>query len=190
MNELYVLVDSKLNLIISPIMELPSNWGNISGVKFLSEEKLADLSWAGEKNLGWKKITDPDLNTVNVSEEWIGFQRANLKDLVSSKRKEMESEVMTFGEKQIKLNEKKKNALSFKLSGSFNDTDTFIWKFMNGTYEVTYRELKEIRNSIDSYLQECFDVEYRFSKLVDTTNKTNGLFNLNLNLNWPSTVRC
>jgi len=189
MNELYVLVDSEQNLILSPIMELPLNWGNISGVKFLPEEKLSDLSWAGEKNLGWKKITDPDLSTVNVTEEWIGFQRANLKQIISSKRKEMESEVLTFGEKQIKLDEKTKNALSFKLSGSFNDTDTLIWKFMNGIYEVTYGELKHIRDSIDSYLQECFDIEYKFSNLVDTTEETNGLFNLNLSLNWPSTLR-
>ena len=101
MNDLYVLVDSKQNLIISPIMELPLNWGNMSGVKYLSEEKLADVSWAGEVGLGWKKITDPDLSTVDVTKEWIHFQGANLKRIVSSKRKEMESEVLTFGEKQI-----------------------------------------------------------------------------------------
>ena len=189
MNELYVLVDSIQNLIISPIMELPLNWGNISGVKFLPEEKIKDLSWAGEVGLGWKKVTDPDLSTVNVTEDWIGFQKANLKQIVSSKRKEMESEVLTFGEKQIKLNDRTKNALSFKLSGSFNDTDTFIWKFMNGTYRVTYSELKEIRNSIDSYLQECFDIEHKFSNLVDMTKETDGLFNLSLSLNWPSTTR-
>lgn len=189
MNELYVLVDSTQNLIISPIMELPLNWGNISGVKFLSEEKLEDLSWAGEVGLGWKKVTDPDLSTVNVTEEWIGFQRANLKKMISSKRKEMESEVLTFGEKQIKLSERTKTALSFKLSGSFNDTDTFVWKFMNGSYKVTYGELKEIRDSIDSYLQECFDIEYKFANFVDTTDRIDGLFNINLSLNWPSTTR-
>lgn len=189
MNELYVLVDSKLNLIISPIMELPLNWGNVSGIKFLSEEKLKDLSWAGESNLGWKKITDPDLSTVGVTKEWIHFQGANLKQIVSSKRKEMESEVLTFGEKQIKLNEKTKINLIFKLSGSFNDTDTLVWKFMNGTYEITFNELKEIRDSIDSYLQECFNIEHKFSNLVDTIKEKDKLFDIHLGLNWPSTVR-
>ena len=189
MNDLYVLVDSELNLIITPMMKLPSNWGNICGLNSLSEEKISDLSWAGEKHLGWKKITDPDLSTVDVPEDWIGFQRANLKQLVSSKRKEMEFEILTFGEKRIKLDEKTKIDLIFKLSGSFNDTDTLVWKFINGTHEITFKELKEIRNSIDSYLQECFDIEHKFSNLVDTTEKINELFNLNLNSNWPSTIR-
>ena len=189
MNDLYVLVDSKLNLIITPMMKLPSNWGNICGLNLLSEEKISDLSWAGEKHLGWKKITDPNLNTVDVTEEWIGFQKANLKQMVSSKRKEMESAVLTFGEKRIKLSEKVKNSLTFKLSGSFNDTDTLIWKFMNGTYKVTYGELEGIRNSIDSYLQECFDIEHKFSNLVDTIKEKDKLFDIHLSLNWPSTVR-
>ena len=184
-----MLVDSKKNLIISPIMELPLNWGNISGVKSLPKEKLEDLSWAGEVGLGWKKITDPNLITVNVNEDWIGFQRENLKKIVSSKRKKMESEILTFGEKQIKLNERIKNSLSFKLSGSFNNADTLIWKFMNGTYEVTYSELKEIRDSIDSYLQECFNLEHKFSNIVDTTKEINDLFSINFSFNWPSTVR-
>lgn len=186
MNELYVLVDTKINLIISPIMELPSTWGNISGVKHLSEEKLSDLGWAGEKGLGWRRITDPELKTFNVTDDWMGFQRANLKQIISSKRKEMENEIITFEEKQLELNEKTKNSISFKLLGSHNDTDTFSWKFMNGTYEITYAELKEIWCCIDSYIQKCFDIEYEFSKVVDSTEEK-GLFNLNLNCNWPST---
>lgn len=189
MNDLYVLVDSELNLIITPMMKLPSNWGNVCGLNLLSEEKISDLSWAGEKHLGWKKITDPNLNTVDVTEEWIGFQKANLKQMVSSKRKEMESAVLTFGEKRIKLSEKVKNSLTFKLSGSFNDTDTLIWKFMNGTYKVTYGELKGIRNSIDSYLQECFDIEHKLSIHIDMLEEKNELLNLNLSPNWPNTTR-
>ena len=70
MNDLYVLVDTKINLIISPIMELPSTWGNMCGVKNLSEEKLFDLGWAGEKGLGWRRITDPELKTFNVTDDW------------------------------------------------------------------------------------------------------------------------
>ena len=44
MNELYVLVDIKINLIISPLLNY-STWGNIWR-KHLSEEKLSDLEWA------------------------------------------------------------------------------------------------------------------------------------------------
>lgn len=188
MNELYVLVDSKQNLIISPIMELPLNWGNINGLKLLSDEKLKDLSWAGKDGLGWKKITDPDLSTIDVTDEWLSFQKSNFKQLVSSKRKELENEILTFKSKQIKLNERVKNSLSFKLLGSFNDTDTLAWKFMNGTFQITYAELKELFNFINTYVQDCFDVEYEFSNFLDTIKDKNVLLNMDINLKWPDTT--
>ncbi len=187
MNELYVLVDLKENMIISPIMELPLNFGNISGVKFLSDEKLADLTWAGEKNLGWRKVTDPTLESVTVPDDWLSFQIANLKQLISDAREEKENEILTFGSKKVRMNERVKSSLTFKLVGSFNDTDTLIWKFMNGTFEITYAELKKLYTFIDTYTQECFNIEHEFSTILDTIEDKNILLNVNLNLNWPST---
>mgnify|MGYP007063396853 CR=1 FL=1 len=82
MNDFYVLIHLELNLIICPVMKLPKDWCNISGLNLLSYEKIYDLEWAGHKDLSWRKLSDiPD--EFSGSKEWLDISKLILKNYVS-----------------------------------------------------------------------------------------------------------
>lgn len=187
MNDLYVLVDFSLKQIITPIGELPVDWSNINGLNLIDDEKIKDLSWSGHENLGWFNIKDQNLTKYEVPDGWLETSKLKLKSLIATQRWEKESKVLTFQEKQLKVDYRTKLSLFFT-SFSFEQNETINWKFLNGIYEMSSLELKEIYNSTISYVQKCFDVEYELSKLIDNIKTKEDLFDLNLNLVWPSTI--
>lgn len=187
MNDFYVLIDFSLKQIITPIGELPVDWSNICGLNIIDDEKIKDLSWAGHKNLGWFNIKDSNLTEYEISNDWLESSKLKLKSLIATQRWEKETEILTFHEKQFKVDYRTKLSL-FSTSFSFEQDKIINWKFLNGTYEMSYLELKELYNFIISYVQKCFDVEYELSKLIDNTETKDDLFNLDLNLVWPSTI--
>lgn len=81
MNDIYVLIDIKLNMIICPPMRLPHVWANINGLNFLPEEKLIDLTWAGHPNLSWR-LSNKVPDGLDVSDEWMEISKNNIKKLL------------------------------------------------------------------------------------------------------------
>ena len=80
MNDIYVLIDNKLNQIICPLMRLPEIWANINGLHLLPKEKLDDLTWAGHPNLSWKQI-DNVPEGLSVPNNWLEISQNNMKQL-------------------------------------------------------------------------------------------------------------
>lgn len=186
MNELYVLVDLKENTIISPLMELPSDWANINGLNLFPKDKIKNLSWAGHENLGWISFSDKNLSEFSAPDQWLEMSKLKLKSIISAQRWEKENEVLTFKGKQLKIDERTKVSLSFKITNLKDTNETVVWKFMNGLFEIDFSELIELYDFINSYIQDCFNVEYDFSNLVNSAQTKDDLSNLNLNLNWPN----
>lgn len=187
MNNLYVLIDFSLKQIITPIEELPSNWSNISGLNLLGDKKIKDLSWSGHENLGWFNVKDSKLAEYEIPDGWLESSKLKLKSLTSAQRWEKENEILTFKEKQLKIDDRTKISLAFR-SLSSEQNEVINWKFLNGTYKISSSELAEMYNSVTSYIQKCFDVEYELSKLLDNIETKEDLFNLDLNLDWPNTT--
>ena len=186
MNNLYVLVDFNLNQIITPVDKLPSDWSNISGLDLLDAEKIKNLDWCENPNLGWFNINDKELTEYSIIPEWLEISKLKLKSLISLQRWERENEILTFEGKQLKLDDRTKLSLIFR-SFSIEENEIINWKFLNGTYEISSLELIQIYNFTTSYIQNCFDIEYEFSKLVDNIITKEDLLNIDLNLEWPDT---
>ena len=187
MNKLHVLVDFNSNLVLTPAQYLPENWANINGVNLLSEEKIKDLSWAGHDGLGWIDIQGENITEYTFDEMWLTSSKLNLKSLVATHRWEKENEILTINTKQIKLDERTKSSLTFKLL-NLVDGEDITWKFLNGTYTISSEEFIELCNLTHSYIQSCFTVEHEFASNVDLIQTTEDLVNLNTTLTWPNTT--
>lgn len=186
MNDLYVLLDLNSKNIMTPIQYLPENWANINGLDLLEYEKIKDLNWSGN-NFGWYNIELEDISEYHHDDIWIISSKENLKSVVASKRWEMENEVLTFEGKNIILDERTKSSLTFKLLNS-KESDIITWKFLNGIHELTYEKFLLLCNFVDTYSQQCFDVEFNFSSSVDSANTLEELLNVNFDLSWPETT--
>jgi hypothetical protein len=186
MNNLYVLVDFQSNHILTPIQYLPENWSNINGLNLMDEEKIKDLSWAGHDHFGWINIQSEDISQYNSTDDWLVSSKLKLKSLISSQRWEKENEILIFNEKQFIIDDRTKLSLIFK-SFSAKENEIINWKFLNGTHQISSSELIEIYNFATTYIQNCFDVEYEFSNLLDNITTKENLLSINVNLDWPST---
>ena len=111
LNDLYVLVDNEKNLIIDKIQELPENWNNISGLKYLSDNKIKNLNWSGNENLGWIKINSNDIKKYSSSKETLELNKNYLKSLISKIRKEKQSEHIKYNQAVIKTDLKTRCSL-------------------------------------------------------------------------------
>jgi hypothetical protein len=187
MNDFYVLVDLNNKKILCPIMELPSNWANISGLNLMSDSKISDLTWAGHSNLGWKRFSDKSLIEYATSNEWFEASKLKLKSCIKEERKIRESEALSFKGNIFLPDEKTKNSILLKLL-SINNDDTFIWKFANRTTEINSKDFSDLHKFLTSYIQKCFDIEYDFTNLINLTKTFEDLYNLDLELDWPNTT--
>jgi hypothetical protein len=187
MNKLYILVDFNSNQVLTPVQYLPENWSNINGLDLMDEEKIKDLSWAGHDSFGWINIQSEDITEYNFDEMWMTSSKLNLKSLAANHRWEKENEILTINEKQIKLDERTKSSLTFKLP-NLVEGEEITWKFLNGTYIISSEEFVELCNLTNSYIQSCFAVEYEFNSNVDSIQTAEDLVNLNTTLIWPNTT--
>jgi hypothetical protein len=187
MNDLFVLVDFRLKSIISPVDLLPINWANVNGLDGLDDDKLKDLKWAGHDYFGWLKFNDPDLNKYEGSDEWLESSKLKIKSLVSMIKREKEGETLTYKGKNLKIDDKTKVSLLFTLSTTKED-EVIMWKFLNGSYQMSGSELKKMVKLTNSHIQECFDVEYEFFEKIDNIQTKQDLLEIDINLSWPNTV--
>ena len=132
-------------------------------------------------------ILDENTYKINKTKKtFLEISKLKLKSLISLQRWERENEILTFEGKQLKLDDRTKLSLIFR-SFSIEENEIINWKFLNGTYEISSLELIQIYNFTTSYIQNCFDIEYEFSKLVDNIITKEDLLNIDLNLEWPDT---
>jgi hypothetical protein len=187
MNDFYVLVDLKKKMILCPVMDLPSNWANISGLNLMSDNKVGDLTWAGHSNLGWKRFSNKSMVEYTSTDEWVTASQLKFKSSIKEERKIRESQILSFKGNQFCLDDKTKNSILYKLL-SIGENDTFVWKFINRSVEIDSKDFIDLHKFTSSYIQSCFDVEYQFTNLISLTKTFEDLFNLNLKLDWPGTT--
>jgi hypothetical protein len=180
-NQLYVWVDKKLNIIGTLPDFLPENWKNYNGMSGLSEGMLNEL--------GWYKINDLSLINYGYSDEWLNQFKKQLLQKISNQRWEAQTEAVTYNGNVYILNDSTINALHQKRTIVASDpTATFTWKTRDSMVQLTSTDLINLTNSINSYIQECFDIEETFIGSVLPLNTLEDLLQVNLNITWPSTT--
>lgn len=167
MNDYYVLVDYELNKIINVLNPIQDNWNNISGLRNYTDKELKNLSWAGHPNLGWLKITSPDISNFTCDEDWLDISKNNLKKIVKDKKEFALGEELSFNEKRIKADEKTKTELSLKLL-TIEENNTVSWKFINEFHQVTKKDILDMLKFIVNYTQQCYDEEMRLYEEIDS----------------------
>lgn len=179
-NDLYVLTDSESNIITTLPESIPKNWKNIHGLNLLDQESL--------KSLGWYKIDDPDLLNFEHSQEWLSQFKKQILENISYQRWQAQTESITYNGNAYVLNEQTITALYQKrLVVESNPNTTFIWKTRDSMIELTGSELINLTNSINLYIQECFNIEKNFIDNFSSYLTLEDLLELDLDIIWPST---
>jgi len=166
MNDYYVLVDYELSKIINVLNPLQENWSNINGLKNYPDEQLENLSWAGHPNLGWIRITSPNISNFTYDEGWLETSKNNLKKIVKDKREFALGKELLFKGKKIKADEKTKTELSLKLL-TIGENDSISWKFITEFHQITKQDINDMLKFIGEYTQQCYDEEMRLYGVID-----------------------
>lgn len=190
MNKLYTYVNHE-NLTIDNLAQfLPENWKNILGLNLYSDEKLENLSWAGHSNYGWVNLSTFDLSSYTPLPEWLELSKNGMKSIVSKFRYEAETEPLIWNGHQIKIDERTKTSLSFKILSAQSNLDyKCFWKFSGDDIaELTISELKNISTLIDDHIQKCFELEFQKITEIENCETPYDLGNINLNINLLTTT--
>lgn len=165
LNDLYVLVDIEKSVIIDKIQELPENWNNISGLKYLSEDKIKCLDWSENKNLGWINIKSDDIKKYSASKETLELNKNYLKSLVSKIRKEKQSEYIKYDDAYLKTDLKTRCSLLLLINSDLEDDINF--KCLNGYFSFNQEQLEDILDKINYHIQKYFDIEKNIFDQID-----------------------
>ena len=177
LNDLYVLVDTEKNLIIDKVQELPENWNNISGLKCLSEDKIKNLDWSGNKNLGWISIKSEDIKKYSSSKETLELNKNYLKSLVSKIRKEKQSEHIRYDNALFKTDLKTRQSLLLLINSDLENDINF--KCLNGYFSFDQYQLEDILDKINSHIQKYFDIEKNIFDQIDRCDSIKDFANIN-----------
>jgi|688.fasta_scaffold46619_3 hypothetical protein len=177
LNDFYVLVDNEKKLIIDKVQELPENWNNISGLKYLPDKKIKCLDWSGNKNLGWINIKSNDIKKYSSSKETLELNKNHFKNLVSKIRKEKQSEHIRYDNAQIKTDLKTRHSLLFLINSNLENDINF--KCLNGYFSFNLDQLKDILNKINNHTQKYFDIEKNIFDQIDKCDSVQDFVNIN-----------
>lgn len=174
LNDFYVLVDTETNKIIDKIQTLPEGWKNISGLKGLSDDKLRNLDWAGQYNLGWINIKSDNIKNFYCSEKNLELNKNEFKILSSKVRKNKQSEPIRYKNAIIKVSSKSRFCLEI-----IKEMDEINYKCLNGYYTFNSSDIKEICAIIDKQIQKYFDIEKNIYKQIDKCSSISDFLKIN-----------
>lgn len=177
LNDLYVLVDNEKNIIIDKVQELPENWNNISGLKSLPNDKLKNLDWSENKNLGWINITSNDIKKYSISKETLDLNKNQLKSLISKIRKEKQLEYINYNQSQIKTDLETRHSLIFLINSELSNDINF--KCLNGYFSFNRDQLKDILNQINNHIQKYFNIEKNIFDQINKCDNVQDFMNIN-----------
>lgn len=184
----YVLVDKESNKVLSHPTKLPENWQNIQGLSSLTDEELSDLEWAGHKNFGWVKFDSEFDFDFEFSTDWLEFAKNSVKNEYANQRWENEKKGILYKGVLIDSDDRTKTAILLKLQTVITSSEekTFSWKYNNSTFEFSSADIINISNSLNDYIQKCFDVEAELIVQVNGVTLPEELCEFNLEVTWPS----
>lgn len=188
--ELYFYCDIKKKEILDEAKPLDENWQTICGLKFLSEDELKDLSWAGYVGVGFLKLTNPTINQYAYSDKLLNNVRINLKNQLND----------------IKINKEFCGIIvnnSFNISLSTESKTDFIFKYLyykdrvkedvdiqlntnSGIIYIPNQKFLKIFDFMQQYLNELELVKVNIDKKIDDMLTIMQLSKFDLNsVDWP-----
>lgn len=191
-NDLYIKVNLKEKTILEPPKELELNWNNISGLCYLSDNELKDLSWAGYDDIGFIKFTKDNLILVEdyyISAEIISQIKRELKDILSEMRYTYETGgVIIDNRYHLSTSDRSKILIYGKYLECLSNPElSFNWKSTSGPIHLTANEFIGIFNGIQKFTQECFDIEIKFIEKINSCSTILELFSIDLtSIEWTS----
>lgn len=177
LNDFHVLVDLEKKLFIDKIQVLPENWNNISGLKNLKSEKLEDLSWSGNVNLGWINIRSEKLKEYKSTKENLELNKNTFKELISKFKKEKISKSIEYRGIKFPTDEKTRYSLFIK---KFSNEEKINFKSFNKYYTLTKDQINEIYDIMEKHIQKYFDWEMNVYSQIDQCNSLIDFLNITL----------
>ena len=177
LDELYVLVDIRQKIVIDKIQKLPENWKNIAGLPGLTDEQISNLKWAGYEGYGWIRLNSPSLNDYQSSPENLELNKNTFKKLVSNFKKQKILDGVQYQGIKFTADEKTRYSLFIK---KLSNLDTVNYKSFNKYYTFTKKQIIEICDIIELYVQKCFDWEMKVYMQIENCNSLGDFLNVNL----------
>jgi len=191
-SDIYFYVDLNNKKILEEPKPLQTNWKNISGLSFLSDNELLDLSWAGHDGFGFIKfdpINQEKIKKYSFDEHVLLKFKSQLKDKLNRDRIHHEKKgVIINNQYLIKLDVPTKISLSMKyLQCNSNKNLFFNWETSSGYKEFTSLEFIHLFEKIMQFIQTSIDIKIKYSKKIDLCSSIAELIPIQFsNIKWNS----
>lgn len=179
-NNFYILVDTEKKVTIGKIEKLPENWNNISGLSNFTDDQLKDLSWSGNNNIGFVKLSSEELQEYSSSEENLDLNKSQLKILVSNNKAEKKSEYVIFNNIKIPVDDNTRYSILIKRIQALKDESlTFNFKCFGEYSTFTSLQMIEVSDIIEQYIQSLYDKEMEIFNAIDSCQTISDFLNIN-----------
>jgi hypothetical protein len=191
-SDLYIEVDIENKRILDFPKKLDINWNNISGLCYLSDSELSDLSWAGHPNIGFFKYTPDNIEIIKLFsiENNLFLQiKESIKGNLSELRYHHETNgVIIDNRYQLSTSDRSKILMQGKYFECLSDDSLlFDWKSQSGTINLNSKDFIKIFKEIQKFIQKSFDIEIDYMKKIDECNTIIDLFSIDINsIEWNS----
>lgn len=191
--ELYFYCDIDKKEILEEANPLDENWETICGLKFLSDEELKDLSWAGYNGVGFLKLSDPTINQYAYSDKLLKNVRINLKSQVENSKKNKElSGVIVNNSFNISLSTESKTNLILKYlyckERISEDSDVQL-NTNSGIICISVKTFMKVFDFIQEYLDKIEKTKIDTDKKIDDMLTIMQLSRFDVNsIEWPQNV--
>lgn len=191
--ELYFFCDIKKKEILDEARPLDENWETICGLKFLSEDELRDLSWAGYDGVGFLKLSNPIINQYAYSDKLLDNVKINLKNQLNDiKRTKEFCGVIVNNNFNISLSTESKTDFIFKYlyykDRVKEDVDIQL-NTNSGIIYVSNQKFLKIFDFMQQYLNELELVKVNIDKKIDDMLTIMQLSRFDVNsVDWPKNV--
>lgn len=191
--ELYFYCDIIGKEILDEAKPLADNWETICGLKFLSDEELSNLSWAGYPGFGFLRLKDPIVDQYAYSDKLLIDVRSSLKKQVENKKTNIEISGITVNDSFIiSLSAESKIDLIFKYlyckEKLTEDSDVQL-STNNGMVTISVKNYLILFNFIQEYLNKLQEIKFDTDKKIDDMLTIMQMSKFDVNsIEWPDNV--
>lgn len=187
-NDLYLYCDIIKKQILENPRILEENWKNISGIVYLSDDELKDLSWAGHSGFGFINISNNILFEYQYSEKLLFDMKTKLKIDVEYKKRQKEIEGIIINNKfNISLSSDSKILLLMKYLECKEKEFTFDFLTSSGSVKLSSTKFISIFHSIMKYIDDLLQMQICLFKEIDEKVDLKSLLELKSNpILWPT----
>lgn len=167
----YIQVNLDKNIFSGPFDLLPENWRNISCFNSFSDEELEDLTWSGNKNIGWIRFTSPKIKDFSIMRDTFILIKNNLKKNISSFIDNDIDPKISYKNYTILLNEETRTILDSRYLSSLSHEEVTLKLDCMGKYRIfNSEEIKELILIIDRKNLSTYNKKVDLYEMVDNCN--------------------